>query len=222
MSCFNGSIMQNLFFSIPLTCIYTMLYLIIQILFFSIQYNFGSLPFNSIAYKKKCFKFRINPIVAEAASKKLRGQSYLLMERQLPLVMASNLVDEDELAAIAVQLLRTEKVEWDLSFPSFPDLRGKRLRDYVGPESWFIFDLLEIEPDWLMSPPSTWGENPRFQQFKKIVRAMPGVNDASERACRLASDFKVFLYIKSNLKKNKAVYPATFVACVWAGAVKEC
>ena len=112
------------------------------------------------------------------------------MERQLPLVMASNLVDEDELAAIAVQLLRTEKVEWDLSFPSFPDLRGKRLRDYVGPKSWFIFDLLEIEPDWLMSPPSTWGENPRFQQFKKIARAMPSVDDASERTCRLVGDFK--------------------------------
>ena len=134
---------------------------------------------------------RIEPEIAAAVAKKLKGQSYLLMERQLPVVLVSDLVDADELSAIAARLLATEKKEFDLSMPSFPDMRGTRLRDYVGPESWFIFELLKIEPDWLGLPPSSWPENPNFAKFKAIVRGMPGVNDFSERGCRLAEDFKV-------------------------------
>ena len=134
---------------------------------------------------------RVNPKIAAAVSRKLRGQTYLLMERQLPLVLASDLVDEDELSAIAAAILATEVKEFDLTMPSFPDLRGTRLRDYVGPESRYIFDLLKTGTDWLVSPPSAWPDHPQFVAFKTIIRAMPGVNDFAERGCRLADDTKV-------------------------------
>ena len=104
---------------------------------------------------------------------------------------------------MAARLLAIEQPALEPILPSAPDLRGRQLRDFVGPQSWFLFQLIGINPDWLRSDPKTWPEDPRFVATNAVVRAMPATNDSSERGCRLATDFKVsfsnMLKIFSNL-----------------------
>ena len=92
---------------------------------------------------------------------------------------------------MAARLLTIEQPALEPVLPSAPDLRGKRLRDFIGPQSWFVFQLIGIDSDWLRQDPKTWPEDPRFVATNAIVQGMPATNDSSERGCRLAEDFKV-------------------------------
>ena len=95
---------------------------------------------------------------------------------------------------MAAQLLLLPKLLLEPVPCSTPDLSNTRLRDFVGPQSWFLFQLLnqtEAKNDWLPKDPATWNAHPKYVEMETIVRAMPGVNDFSERACRLATDMKV-------------------------------
>ena len=112
----------------------------------------------------------------------------------MPLAFFSDLVDDDDKAGMAVDLLRTPKPALEPVPSSKPDLSGKRLRDFIGPQSWFLFQLLGLGEDWLSTDPATWNDHPQYCAMKVVIRGLPGVNDMSERGCRLAEDFKVYYY----------------------------
>ena len=105
--------------------------------------------------------------------------------------------------AMAARLLAINQPELAPILPSAPDLRGTQLRAFIGPQSWFLFQLIGIDSDWLKSDPRMWPEDPRFVATDAIVRAMPATNDSSERGCRLATDFKVNL----SVIQKKISYP---------------
>ena len=65
------------------------------------------------------------------------------------------------------------------------------LKDFVGPQSWTLFDLVEDEAKWLRLPPNEWASEPAFLATREIVFGFHGVNDIAERGCRTADYFKV-------------------------------
>lgn len=147
--------------------------------------------------------FRFDAQISAALTAKFPLQCTALEARQVPLAFFSDLVDDDEKAAMAATLVGIEKPPFEPVISVKPnlkvDLGGKRLRDFVGPQSWFLFRLIGAGDDWLMTDPATWNDHPQYVAMKTIVRAMPGVNDMSERDCRLAEDFKVQIsYSKSS------------------------
>ena len=122
-------------------------------------------------------------------------QSWWLNERNAPLALFSNSVDEDTLSAIAARMKVVEVVprqHIEPGKPEFPRLgKDKALKDFIGPQSWVFFDFIGDKCEWLSKPPSEWSSDPTFLSTKKIVNALPGVNDTAERGCRIAELYKV-------------------------------
>ena len=134
---------------------------------------------------------RIDAEISRSVLKKFPLQCTALEDRQISLAFFSDLVDEDEKASMAARLLAIDQPELEPILPSAPDLSEKQLRAFIGPQSWFLFQLIGIDSDWLRLDPRTWPDDPRFVATNAIVRALPATNDASERGCRLATDYKV-------------------------------
>ena len=59
------------------------------------------------------------------------------------------------------------------------------LRDMVTPDSWQLFKILKISPDWLALPPAEWDSNPDYMEFRNFVREVKVTNDCAERGVKL-------------------------------------
>ena len=73
--------------------------------------------------------------------------------------------------------------------------KSKELKDFVGPQSWTLFNLVDDEAKWLRLPPSEWASDPAFNSTRMIVSGLHGVNDIAEGGCRTADYYKVRLSI---------------------------
>ena len=67
----------------------------------------------------------------------------------------------------------------------------KDMASLIGPESWLIFNLLDISgsQDWLMNPASTWPLSKEFQKLKDFACHLVVINDLAERGIHLATEF---------------------------------
>jgi len=64
-----------------------------------------------------------------------------------------------------------------------------KLIHLIGKKSWLLFNLLNIDSDWLSLPPAHWKSDDDFQQAAMFVHNVKVVNDLSERAMKLITDF---------------------------------
>ena len=130
----------------------------------------------------------------------LQRQSWWLGERLIPLALFSREADDDTLSALAkamvVEKERPDRSAVEPGKPDFPLMRKEMdLEDYVGPQSWILFDRLNESTLWLSKEPKTWEEDESFLAIRKIVDAMHGVNDSAERGCRTAELYKVTIIL---------------------------
>ena len=145
--------------------------------------------------------FRINKDMAAAAIEVLARQCWWLGERMIPLALFAQDVDEDSRSALAAALESTrvdpaQRQPEEPGKPEFPTLKkSKELKDFVGPQSWTLFNLVDDEAKWLRIPPSEWASDPAFNSTRMIVSGLHGVNDIAEGGCRTADYYKVRLSI---------------------------
>ena len=66
---------------------------------------------------------------------------------------------------------------------------GTVLTDLIGPESYFLFDALGVDFEWLTTPADTWVENKSYKKAQNFVRTVKIANDVAERGVKLMSDF---------------------------------
>ena len=118
-------------------------------------------------------KHRVDPDISAAVTRKFPLQCTYLEDRQVPLAFFSDLVDDDAKSAMAVDLLRTPKPAFEPMLSSKPDLSRKRLRDFIGPQSWFLFQLIGAGEDWLSTDPATWNDHPQYCAMSTVVRGLP-------------------------------------------------
>ena len=76
------------------------------------------------------------------------------------------------------------------------------LRDLVTPDSWKLFDILKISPDWLALPPADWDSNPDYIELRNFVRTVKVTNDCAERAVKLATNYSKSL-AKDSQERSK-------------------
>ena len=57
-----------------------------------------------------------------------------------------------------------------------------------GNDSLRIFQLLNLETDFLALPATQWQQSPAYKFAKDVVEKLPCVNDAAERVLGLATD----------------------------------
>ena len=63
------------------------------------------------------------------------------------------------------------------------------IENFVGPRSWLLFHLLEIEPHWLNMPSEVWDRDLQYQIIRGIVRDLSVTNDTAERAVKKVTDY---------------------------------
>ena len=69
-----------------------------------------------------------------------------------------------------------------------PFSRKKALKDFVGRDSWTLFQFLDLDSGFLEHPATKWKTLESYQKGKLVVSNLPVVNDAAERALGLAAD----------------------------------
>ena len=93
--------------------------------------------------------------------------------------------------------------ETHFGLPTFPKLTEKtELRDLVTSDSWELFNILKLSPDWLALPPSEWDTSPDYIEFRNFVRTVKVTNDCAERGVKLATDYSKSL-TKDSLERSK-------------------
>ena len=135
----------------------------------------------------------------------------------VPLGIADESLPSDQRSNLAVTLSNIPRPEtFPLGKPSLPDLsevsdndwsfgRVPNLSYLLGPESWLIFDKLELtESDlkWLSEDPQTWDIFPGFVRFQNFMKKLTIVNDPAERGVGLVKDFIATFQSESLCQKN--------------------
>ena len=75
-----------------------------------------------------------------------------------------------------------------------------KLADFVGPRSWSIFDLLDVDVQWMADSPSLCVQHP---DFNKIVNSIICVNDCADRNVKDVCDYAE--YSKDPERRDRAV-----------------
>ena len=105
--------------------------------------------------------------------------------------LASNKLEDDDKSRIAAKLMslpRPDKIKF--VYPAFPKLSDKtELWDLVTSDSWQMFDILQMSPDWLALPPAEWDTNPDYIEFRNFVKTLKVTNDCAERGVKVATDY---------------------------------
>ena len=72
----------------------------------------------------------------------------------------------------------------------FPVLDSTSMfRSFIGPDSWYIFQLLNIDTSFFNEPVKEWNSCEAYLYSKNIVQRLNVVNDCAERNVKIASDF---------------------------------
>ena len=59
----------------------------------------------------------------------------------------------------------------------------------MGPDSWYFFHILQLDPAFLTTDVSTWLAHPAYKEALINLEAINVVNDSAERNLKLSTDF---------------------------------
>lgn len=166
-------------------------------------------PWNDLKFLHDMKNFSLCDLtVADVAYKKLRKHHWYLTEEMVVFTMFSaNPKIPDKLKeAMAAKLLKMPIPEkfrrgMPLSLISDSVSESMSMVDLIGPESWFLFDAIHVEHDWLSLPVSEWHTDPDFVTAQEFVNTVEVVNDAAERMVKLNTDYAAFI---TDDKKQRA------------------
>ena len=120
--------------------------------------------------------------------------SIALFSAKIPAEEKQNLADS--LLAIKSKMdLVTPQNRFGTGFgkPKFPSniALTTSLSDLVGTDSWFLFHILQLDPQFLTDDVTNWPESASYQTLLTNLQALNVVNDWAERGVKLSSDFFV-------------------------------
>ena len=88
---------------------------------------------------------------------------------------------------IAIKKYNKKPVHIEQQRPECSSFLSKQLKDFVGPDTHTFFDLLNLKKEILSIPASKWHSSSIYHHNKEIIKLLPVVNDAAERALEMAS-----------------------------------
>jgi len=151
-----------------------------------------------------------NAEVAEAAFKKLLSHRWYLTEETVTFCFFSDnsLVSNKIKVSMALQLLSTTVPdEFRCRIPIFRGTVDEQtqLLDFVGSETWFLLEVLNLEESWLYLTPELWSNSDSYQTGKKFVINVKVVNDAAERAVKLHADSDYATILTNNEEQRQSL-----------------
>ena len=77
--------------------------------------------------------------------------------------------------------------------PAFPPAitMNTTLADLAGVDSWYMFSLLQLNPEFMNEEVADWPNSAAYQTCLRNLQALNVVNDCAERGVKLSSDFLV-------------------------------
>lgn len=93
-------------------------------------------------------------------------------------------VSNSERKKIATSLLKYKPAIASVpqGVPVFPNLNNStRLSQLIGPNSWFIFNVLGCGEPQLNKSRDKWKKDPNFKEMENIIKNFKVINDTYER-----------------------------------------
>ena len=145
---------------------------------------------NILEYRK------VNPQLAFAVLSSTYRHLWYLTPQLITLALTDAGLEDTVREGMAKALHSQERVQIKTGKPVFPVLnhsatmvRGD-MAGLVGPESWLVFDLLQLagDQDWLLASASTWHLSMNYKQLQIFTENLTAINDLAERGIHLATD----------------------------------
>jgi hypothetical protein len=159
-------------------------------------------PWNDLQFYKSLLAYdAVHPEISQSAIQAFKLHLWYLTTEMVPLALWSNKVPVDTRRALADSLLAAkpdnavtnpqQKFGTGFGKPRFPtDVpMSTTLADLVGPDSWFMFHVLELNSEFLTNDVADWSSSASFNASLVNLNAMNVVNDCAERGVKLSSDF---------------------------------
>ena len=139
-----------------------------------------------------------DPIIADSAFNKLSLHQWYLTQETVAFSFFSQhpLLANEMKESMAFQLLSISPPdEFRKGITVFKRNINKcsTLCDFIGPETWFIFECLRMDKDRLYDKPEQWIACESFKKGQNFVANIKVVNDAAERTVKLYSDYAAIL-----------------------------
>ena len=136
---------------------------------------------------------RVDGAVAAACLKTLGRHLWYLCEETVPFALFSERASDTDKRAIALQITDMPAAFKCGVKPKFPLIENistqTTLSEFVGPGSHHIFYAVNTDTAWLSQDPNTWENIADFKATMDFVKGLKSVNDASERAIKLITDY---------------------------------
>ena len=137
---------------------------------------------------------KLDPRLFFALMKSVYLHLWYLTPALVVLALFDKETESEQKEEMARALHQTPRGVIDTGKPTFPIVEpGARykLANFVGPESWLIFDLFDMtgEQDWLLAPSSNWHLSSDFRKLEEYALSLVCVNDLAERGCHMATEF---------------------------------
>ena len=116
-------------------------------------------PMDDLSLIQDMLKYRLTDAeVADAVIGKMANHRWYLTQEVIPFALFSSSLSNEAKHNIAMRILTVEQPEsFRRGKPLFPDITANtKLEDLVGPESYFLFEVLNIGRYWLQQPVDMW------------------------------------------------------------------
>ena len=165
-----------------------------------LKYSIGvDAPINDLEFLQNMIEYRSDDhVVADSAFKKLSSHKWYLNEETVAFSFFSDhrCMSSDVKEAMALRLLSISPP--DEFRRGIPVCRRNvdaftKVVDLIGPETWFLFETLDLDRSWLYLSPELWPSSESYQKAKTFVCNLKVVNDAAERNVKLYADYAAIL-----------------------------
>ena len=141
--------------------------------------------------------------LVSGARQKLEKHFGYLSERLVVLAIFSDHVSLPDKRKMQQALLKYQPAVSNVQqVPYSKDLAKKQLKDFIGSDSWTMFNLLKISSSFVNNPIQEWDTCDSYVHGKEVLSNLPVVNDAAERALGLATEMNTNRAPKSKDQKQ--------------------
>ena len=132
----------------------------------------------------------------DAALIKLKSHLWYLSERLVPFALLSHRVTTKDKAEMAKEILKfrdcPQVSECQQLMPEAESFGNKKLKDFVGEDSWTFLNLMcGGEPQFLSLKVAQWDTDPSYQSLLETARSIKVVNDSAERALGMVTEYHI-------------------------------
>ena len=141
--------------------------------------------------------------LSQAVASKFENHFWYLAERLVVLALFSTAsVHEKQGMAKAMKKYQND-TSFDHSVQKMPTVTTfTQLKDLIGRGSWILFKLINKQPLFLSKPASLWERNECYIRIKSRLQHLKVVNDFSEKALGLVTDYHSSTITKSHSKNS--------------------